>query len=212
MNDIQAMGLHLKEEGTKDGNWFIASALVRGLWNARKETGRTRSGEKINDADHGSWLGCVGYMILVDQIGECFLPRNRNPVQCSSDFQAALHHFTRLGSRTINALYALRCAFAHDYSLYNRHGKDASLQHRFQVTQGTTPLLIRFPKTPWDGNFKNRNPNCQTTVNLEKFADVVEGIYRRLLSLYDRRRLKIRLAGGAEELSQRYGVWTWQRK
>ncbi len=194
------------------GEWHAASALVRALGNVRKETGRDHNGNKVAGQNHGSWLGAIGYMAILDQIGKCFRPRNRIPLYDLNSIQRALRYFTRLGSLKINAIYALRCAFTHDYSLYNQNRKDPTLQHRFTVTQGTEPPLVKLPKVPWDGDILNRKDSNQTVINLEKFGDLVEEICKRLISLHNRRKLEISLKGGADELNQRYQIWTYRKR
>jgi hypothetical protein len=211
MDKTMAIDLHLFEHPNV-GEWRVASALVRALGNVRKETGRDENGEKIAGQNHGSWLGAIGYMAILDQIGKCFRPRNRIPLYNLSSIRKALQYFTRLGQHKINAIYALRCAFTHDYSLYNQNAKNPTLQHRFTVTQGTKPPLVKLPKVPWDGDILNRNHQNQTVINLEKFGDLVEDIYKRLIKLHKRQRLEISLKGGTEELTQRYRILTHKKK
>ena len=192
MDKETAIDFHLFECPSA-GEWRIASALVRALGNVRKETGRDTNGDKVTGQDHGSWLGTLGYMAILDQIGKCFIPRNRVPLDNLNTIQKALRYFTRLGHHRINAIYALRCAFTHDFSLYNQNRKDTTLQHRFLVTQGTKPPLVKLPKVPWDGDILNRNHQDQTVINLEKLGDLVEDMYRRLIRLHKRQRLEISL-------------------
>jgi hypothetical protein len=69
----------------------------------------------------GSWLGALGYMVMLDQIGECFRPANATPLpNATPDFIKALTYFAEeIPDRERQALYALRCCFTHDYSLVN---------------------------------------------------------------------------------------------
>jgi len=211
MDKTMAIDLHLFEHPSV-GEWRVASALVRALGNVRNETGRDENGKKNTGQDHGSWLGAIGYMAILDQIGKCFKPRNRPPLNNLNSIQKALRYFTRIGQHKINAIYALRCAFTHDYSLYNQNAKDPALQHRFTVTQGTKPPLVKLPKVAWDGDILNRNHQNQTVINLEKFGDLVEAIYKRLVKLHKHQGLEILLKGGNEELAQRYQIWTHRKK
>jgi len=185
----------------------MASALIRALGNIRKETGRDKNGLKILGEDHGSWLGAIGYMVILDQIGNCFRPRTRLTLHNLSSIQKALRYFTHLGHRRINAIYALRCALAHDYSLCNYH-KNQSLQHRFVVTQGESPPLVKLPRVPWDGDILKNERRNVTVVNLEKLGDLVETIYKRLIALHKHNSLEISLKGGPNELIQRYQIGT----
>lgn len=206
MDKKTALDLHLFEH-VSAGEGHMASALMRALSSIRKETGRDKNGLKILGEDHGSWLGAIGYMVILDQIGNCFRPRTRPTFHNLSSIQKALRYFTRLGHRKINAIYALRCALAHDYSLCNYH-KDQSLQHRFVVTQGEKPLLVRLPRAPWDGDILKKDRRNVTVVNIEKLGDLVETVYRRLIDLHKHNGLEISLKRGADELIQRYQIWT----
>jgi hypothetical protein len=208
MNTRTALDLHLFEQANV-GGVSIDSALVRGLCNVRKETGRDKNGFKITGEDHGSWLGAIGYMAILDQTGNCFKPRTCPALGNENSIQKALRYFTRLGKCKINAIYALRCSLAHDYSLSNiPKNKDQTLQHRFIVTQGEKTPLIRLPRDPWDGNILKNERRNTTVVNLEKLGDLVETVYKRLVHLHKHDRLDISLKGGPDELIQRYQIWT----
>ena len=94
-----------------------------------------------------------------------------------------MQHFTELTALEIKALYALRCAFAHDYSLQNISRQDPTLTHRFAVGVGATAKLISLPSKPWSGDPKTIGTETQTTVNLEALGDLVEEIVIRLCDL-----------------------------
>jgi hypothetical protein len=147
-------------------------------------------------------------MAILDQIGNCFRPRTRPTLHNSNSIQKALRYFTRLGDRKINAIHALRCAFAHDYSLYNCNNRDQSLQHRFVVTQGENPPLVKLPRVQWDGDILKNERHNLTVVNLEKLGDLVESVYKRLIDLHESNGLEISLKGGSNELIQRYQIRT----
>jgi hypothetical protein len=150
------------------------SGFVAALRDARQATKRDPdSGAKIPTANHGSWLGAMGYMALLDQIGSCFKPREES-VQQGNTIRTALKYFSNLSDDEIDALYALRCAFAHDYSLYNiPSNRRRSLQHQFAVGVGAGPI-VSFPKMPWDGDYNNKTAENETVINLEAFGDLVE--------------------------------------
>jgi hypothetical protein len=180
------------------------SGFVAALRDMRGATGRNPdTGEKISGQGHGNWLGATGYLMLLDQIGSCFKPRSSAGIT-GNTIHKALGYFTQLPDREIDALYALRCAFAHDYSLYNipPNGRQ-SLQHHFVVWEGSGPL-IRFPNTPWNGDYNNQTNENATWVNLEALGDLVEQVYRQLLNLAAANQLDIALGGGADELVRRY--------
>ena len=90
----------------------------------------------------------------------------------------------------VDSIYALRNAFAHDYSLYNIHPTKPSYTHHFRVLKSPVHPLVRLPQVQWDGNINNRTPNNMTVVNLEALGDTVEGICAQLLQLADENTLE----------------------
>jgi hypothetical protein len=183
------------------------SGFVAARNDARVATGRDGNGNKIPGGYQGSWLGAVGYMSLLDQIGSCFKPKARSSVSGNTIFKA-LSYFSQLTSDQINAIYALRCAFSHDFSLYNINVRDPYLTHRFQVRQGSTGDFIVLPKTRWDGNYENMTPDNGTIINLELLGDLVEDICRNLESMARNGELEIVLPGGSDELLRRYSFYS----
>lgn len=167
----------------KNGVEFISSyrAAING---ARKLTGRDINNGRKLAKDHGNWLGALGYLIVIDIIGLLF--RIGGKSKNSNNFIYTLKNFTNLDEKTIHALYALRCSFAHNFSLYNipngRTNKKTakSLCHHFTVTQGKGRLVV-FSKYAWDGKEKNKD-NC-TIINLESLGDLVEEINSKLIAM-----------------------------
>jgi hypothetical protein len=165
--------------------------------------------------DTGSWLGALGYMVMLDQVGECFRPASVAPLRNTPDFIKALTYFTeKLPERERLALYALRCCFAHDYSLVNippeGHKNRQALLHHFRLYDDPAPRpLVEFPAAPWDGDITRRSISTATHVNLRGFGDLAESVYARLLDLHRRRELGIALPGGGVELRARYAFTVW---
>lgn len=182
----------------------VLSGFTHALSEARRVTGRDENtGAKGTPSLHGSWIGAIAYFALLDQISDCFKPKSA-PLSNLKDLRRGLEHFTSLNALERDALYALRCAFAHDYSLYNIKRNKPSLTHNFQVTRGVSGPVISLPKNPWDGDYRTRNSSNQTTVNLEAFGDLVEDVVRNIQSLNASGDLQIVLADGSDELVSRY--------
>jgi hypothetical protein len=111
-----------------------------------------------------------------------------------------------LSHEKISALYALRCALAHDYTLYNIPKKleRVNLIHHFGVCGAGSPF-VTLPKTRWDMNLKGYvSSDEETWINLEKVQDLVEAMYRKLRSLAKTNDLEVNLEGGPEALSKHY--------
>lgn len=202
------LALHLNLQPPA-GSLQPCSGFVAALRDARLATGRDPStGAKLPDRRDllGPWLGAVGYMTLLDQIGSCFQPKGQAAVK-GNTIRQALSRFTSLDDQRIDAIYALRCAFAHDYSLYNSNRKNPGLTHHFAVGIGGSNDLVILPKTRWGGDYKRKNDDTKTTVNLEVLGDLVEEICRKIIELAARKELEIVLPGGAQELISRYGFY-----
>ena len=185
---------------------YKASCLVLALGDARKCTGRDiKTGKKNHDSTPkpGCWLGAIGYMALLDQIGSCLKPRGEKASR-ESGILRALKHFSDLEHKKIEAIYALRCAFAHDYNLANENKEKADRQHVFTVDEGEQAPLIKLPDVPWNGDYKSVGRENKTVVHLELFGDLVESTYQDLCAKARRGELEIALSGGVDELRIRY--------
>jgi hypothetical protein len=118
-----ALQLHLESQiPTPDGH---GHAFISSFWmavgNAREATGRDLGTGAVKDEPStGSWIGAIGYMVLLDQIGTSLKP-STVPRVTDQAIICALKHWTSLDDDSIEALYALRNALAHDYSLFNQN-------------------------------------------------------------------------------------------
>jgi hypothetical protein len=103
-------------------------------------------------------LGTLAYLILLDQIGGCFAPRThpRSTPLPNAVARALAYFAPGLSDTDIITLYALRCAFAHDYALTNAH-KDPRLTHRFLIVDDLTAPLFVYPAVAWTGRYDDRH-------------------------------------------------------
>ena len=182
------------------------SGFSGALIEARHAANRREDGSKIPNIKHGGWLAAIGYFALLEQIGNCFKPKKTKVRVHGNEngIKKALKYFSKLNIPEINALYALRCAFAHDFSLSNIKTLTSKTTHHFRITEGSGTPLVMFPKEPWDGSYQNINSETTTTVNLELFGDLVEELIADLKQMAEKDQLDIALKGGAEELEKRY--------
>lgn len=225
MTTKEAINIHLSTNYISKNNLTYFSGLCGGLKDSRKMTGRNmNTGEKFPDNNMkcsedengpcfkghlGSWLGTMGYMALLDQIGKCYKPKNKIKItDNSSAIKKSLKYFTTLNDLEIDSIYALRNAFFHDYSIFNRHNGNNKF---FILDHSHTTPIVQLPLDNWDGNYNNINQNAQTYVNLEAIGDLVENIYKNLLLLALNEELDIELTGGADELVRRYTFMTGVR-
>jgi hypothetical protein len=216
MPEDQAIKQHLSlfKFHEADPPTLYFSGFTSALRDARKFTGRNPdNGQKLKEQNFGnlgSWLGAIGYMALLDQIGSCFKPKSSS-IQIGNTIKKALKYFTTLSDPEIDAVYALRCAFAHDYSLYNIHS-NPSLTHHFGVCQNPVTRFVTLPQEQWDGNYENKNDRNITTINLEALGDTIEQICAQLFELANKNELEVILIGGSDELLQRYSFCATNKK
>ncbi len=197
-------------------NKFMISGFRQALNEARTATGRNEKGEILEEHCRTPWLSALCYMALLDQIGSCFkrkgvpdtFPRERNNGR-TPDFKKTLYRFGVFEETNddekkekIDALYALRCSFAHDFALANRYGN--TYNYWFGVSYSSEGPMIKLPEVPCDGRFENKSRNNTTYVNLQLFGDFVENICAQLFELAERDGLEILLDDGADELIGRY--------
>jgi hypothetical protein len=196
---------HLTLWEEKNGRPLRFTSFTGAIRDARRATNRdVKTGSKILGQSHTSWLGTIGYLILLDQIGKSLRPVGGAKYDNKQPLVRALKHFAAsLSEPEILAIYALRCSFAHDYGLCNWNSKDSSLQHHF-VLGGDGPI-VRVSGIPCDREF--RSPQT-TLVNMETLGDLVEQIAQDLVNLARAEQLEISLADGDVELFYRYSLIT----
>ncbi len=183
------------------------SGFNRCLKESREVTGRDpENGTMTYPEKQGSWLGAVGYMALLDQIGSCFKPRGVTTIP-GNTIKKSLGYFSALNNQEIDALYALRCAFTHDFSLYNINQNNSSLTHCFSVGIFSNQSVVTLPQEQWNKDYNNTHARYKTVINLAAFGNLVESVCAKLVDLFCSDQLDIALAGGSDELLQRYSLY-----
>lgn len=174
------------------------SAIVR---DARVASHRDmNTGAVAGSASDTEWLGALAYMVMLDQVGDCF--RVSGSLRSKPTLVAALRNFADLSDGDALALYALRCSFAHDYALVNTH-RDPRLQHAFRLSATGARPVVKRPAAPWNGDLGRVRGN-ETLVDLVAFGDLAEAVVRRLAEVHEAGQLRVALQGGVPELFARY--------
>jgi hypothetical protein len=184
LTEDEILKYHLTLNTSIDEKTSVFSSLINLLNECRTLTGRNiKTGHRSEIEDKSdSWLGTIGYFTVLDQIGSCYKIKSKNIPKGNTIF-TALKSFTDLEEREIHALYALRCAFTHDFGLFNiNQNKKKELTHHFTVTGIGRRKLISLPINQWDGNFYNKKIENMTTINLPLLTDLIEKI---ISSLHD---------------------------
>lgn len=161
--------------------------------------------DALNVSNGGtSWIGAIGYLCFLDQLGGALRRRDRTPT-AANDLETALELFADLAASDRAALYALRCSLAHDYSLANLAdnvgaGRRHLYRHHFQLWPARQrEELVTLPTEPWDGNVWFVN---DTQVDLGRLEDLAHLVRDEVLDLHHRGLLILALP--AAEIRRRY--------
>lgn len=168
---------------TADGVHYRSSleALQR---DARGTGGRDADSGELLDADHTrSWLSAMGYLALVDQVSKALhVPLRRKG---TTPFELLLVHSAGLAEDEAAAIYALRCAFVHNYGLRNDprprvtdEDRIRALLHMFNLSATGGPLVqIGDRSFLVDGAVADIET---TVVDLRSLGNTVEALVRSL--------------------------------
>lgn len=155
----------------KQGGYVCKSGYISVLIESRKLTGRNiKTGNKLKKP-HGSWLGSLGYMVIIDLLADLIdISFISNQGEYQNNFIKFIRQFFNLSYDDACSIYALRCAFAHDFGLINNNKKYSELNKRFEVTQGSNNLI----------EIKYKQKGNVYMVDLEKLADLIEEFHKKV--------------------------------
>ncbi|TWI83692.1 hypothetical protein IQ13_1805 [Lacibacter cauensis] len=214
LSNEEIISFHLNLIEPYDDDTIVFSSLVAALRDARQATGRNiETGEnpdKNNNTLSSNWLGSICYLVILDQLGKCYKAKKDPNLTDLSPIQRCLKLNTKLSDQEIDAIYALRNAFAHDYSLSNKNSKKPSLTHHFTLRGAYTNPFIKIPSVKWDGQNENKSIDNTTIIGLPWIGDFVEDIYKIVSSLHTENKLEIIIPGGAEEIKNRYLLFSYK--
>jgi hypothetical protein len=186
----------------------VVSTFAAALRDARLAASRDAdNGLPRSDAvEHSSsWLGTVGYFIVLDQLGAAVRPRGSESSE-GRDLVRALTFFAPEITRAdVEAIYGLRCALVHDYSLVHR-GRPSKPSYHFRLCASDDDFLVEHATTPWSGEprFPEEREETTTVVNLREVAWLVDRVAQRVRRMATNRRLAVAVRGGNNELAIRY--------
>jgi hypothetical protein len=204
MPAAKALAMHLASVGPRGEDGIrIYSGFVAALRDARRVTGRDQATGRVLEPELcGSWIGAVGYLILLDQIGGTLRPRTS--ASSVGGMRNALQDFAHMPRLEVDALYALRCALAHDFALLNIG--PPQLTHHFALSANRVDAPVTLPTNQWNGDLDHRSTDSQTTINLWAVGDTVETIVETISEMVQSGDISVKLQGGTDELLQRYSI------
>ena len=198
VNKQTAIDIHLKALDSVGFNGKIYfSCLGQALKDARKASGRNENSGDLDrlEGSH-SWLGAIAYLMLVDQIGECYKNPAKGESSYSIPFRKALHYFSDLTQSDNKVLYGLRSSLVHNYSLVSRFRRDPNDPWDYCYVFGlqadsNSPLIIP-PNEKWRGDISLiEREKHSTTITLRKVGDLVEKMYKYIIDLHGKGQLEI---------------------
>ena len=156
------------------------------------------------------WLAAIGYLVFLEQVGKV-LRLNDVQAEGENDVEIALHLFSKVAQPQRVAVYALRCALAHDFGLINKgiekRWKAKSpdpLRHYFVLTLRGPGPVITLPSTPWNGGLQDIPESQKTTIHLGRLADLVRSVRDRVLEHHAARNLSFSEDLTAAEVRSRF--------
>lgn len=173
------------------------SSLAVALKGARKIIGRDiETGELSNKSSiflnlgdgtflSNQFIGITSYLIIVDLIGTIF--NKKSSKRTNEPFVNALKQFTKLKGEEIEVLKNLRNSLAHTLSL----GNDSAI---FELDLSSdTRKIIDLAKIQYhvENRLNGKNKDNFNTIYVNNFCDLVEKIYKELISLNEKNELEI---------------------
>lgn len=150
--------------------------------------------DAMGTVPHAAWLAAVGVLCFLDEVGGAVHSTASSDASGPTDVEKALAHFTDVSPDDAVVLYALRCAFAHHYSLVNvGEGRRAEMLHHAFVLENDPRLewLVQMPATRWDGKDMLDLREKQTKVNLAQLFVVASTVRARVIELHDQGNLSL---------------------
>jgi hypothetical protein len=190
---------------------FSDSTGYRSTFNAALREARLltcrnlKTGSITDEKTETLWAGTVIYLVLLEQVGKSLRPHGSKVIKNEKPIETALRMFgpNRVTKRQRQVLYALRCAFAHEFGLYNENRRQPFYQHVFRLDDTPGHPLVTWPGRRWSGDYADASNACSTTVGLITVGDVAEHTVRKVREHSNKTTLRSRIA--LEELQKRFG-------
>jgi hypothetical protein len=153
------------------------------------------------------WAGTVIYLVLLEQIGMSLRPLRKRQLKSKPREQAIERAARWFGPHTTirqrRMLYALRCAFAHEYGLYNTNRSNPDYQIVFALDDDPSGPLVKWPQKRWNGVSADATGSNSTHVWLVAVGDLVEDVVTCVRTHAMRGTLRSQLP--INDLRERYG-------
>jgi hypothetical protein len=208
ISEREALLMYLTAQHPGEQLGFMSSFQAV-LHDARGVTRRDGDGvvRPGQDSHSSAWIGAVAYLTFMDQIGTALTLRDRPKEEPGNAVRLCLRDFApNMPARDVDAIYALRCALVHDFSLFNMNPDTPRMKFHFGFVADTSSPLVAHSQEQWTGKFDGINwATTQTTINLRAIGDLGEACNRAVMEAWHAGRVQSRLEPA--ELVIRYGIF-----
>lgn len=151
------------------------------------------------------WAGSTVYLILLEQIGKSLRPKGGRKVKGEFELEKAIRQFVPSAAtqKQRKVLYALRCAWVHEFGLFNTNKRNTAYQHCFWLNGDASAPLVKWPRRPWDGETLHAERATSTIVGLPALGTLAEEVVRSVRAHSNNTALRSEM--GTEELRRRFG-------
>ena len=226
MNDMDFVKAFVSQREIIDEGIKRESCLVRALEDARRlyskedtlqeivlrsqnqENNPERENQLMYQMGDIPFLSLVGYLILLDLIGEVFTKKGKG-----NNIENAINYFGTKNLRHCKCeVYALRNSLAHNYGLINIHPKpqkDADYSHKFMLSTESSNIGIFEKAGDWQRkDWSDKSETTSTKVNVPRLIEEIENLHKTLIQKVEDGDYAIGLQDGIEELKSRFTIRT----
>lgn len=149
------------------------------------------------------FTGIINYLILLEQIGSIFEPKNKEAIKRKNEICLALTYFSRLRGKEkeILAIYNLRNSLVHKFGLATC-SKDDSFKFMFSQQRNSNVVELGV----WNGDFSNKSDTTLTTIFIHDLADLIEDVYNEICAAWEVDKLKMKYSEKMDEFFSRFTI------
>lgn len=184
----------------------------RKLFGCDLETGEYKMNElneeNILDQTYHSFqfTGLINYLILLEQLGSIFKPKNITSIKQTNGIFCALKFFTSLSEEKIKAVKSLRNSLTHKFGLATERNPREKPPRKFILSIERDEEIVLLPNTDWDGTFSDKTDFTCTTIFIIDLVALIEKIYQEVKAQLISNNLEIISSGGINEIKARYTI------
>ena len=183
------------------------STFAAAVHEARLLTGRELDTGRRDDKEATAlWAGTIVYLVLLEQIGKSLQPVGGERHQGEKELERAIRQFAgdRATEMERQALYALRCALAHEFGLLNR-SRTPYYRRLFRLEDTPGGPLVVQPARDWTEHPEDWSPFAITEVNLLTLGDLAEEVVQSVRDHAERGDLRAQVS--LPELQRRFSFY-----